>query len=623
MKSPINSVFSNIYLLRHITSFIREQRDNDCPLNDYKYYYLHRYHQFTDSRIINNGWYHLLTDRIKTGRSLRFDTDDALLLCQQVRDIDVFTTVYNHKKIYFTNPECLLSAIGSGNIAATRILLKQRYPVDHSTRYTREFLIDKAVSSYQFDMVTFLINELYTTTTEKQLCPSIEKLFDKKARMSWNSKTTDLSEMERIFRATRNQPLSNLETILQSFKMYYTPKQNLNSAFFNLKNHFSVIINNYHEPIQSYLDQLYCFCKVYGLLKDVEHFKRQADFLLQLSISNCVNTIASFKERVDLTMDKYQPSQHNPNRQQMNYFIQLIKLVQLINGGQFPMLEQENIENIIIRSTGHAYIISFLIHHVFEYVPRQLLIEKLGNVSDSIDSTIVAYNYFTREKSTKTLAEMIDDRWYRSAKCAAWAGDVEKLKNLLAGRTLPKVKAAITDELIKLSIINEKINVLEYLVVQYGANLNKENIESIGLVGSFSSMQLLLGESLRAGDYDQENVVSVHKMAILSGQTKFIESLYNEYPEYDRVYWDESVFSGNVELVRLNLDQCNRHQQPIDQKFLLDLIKMAIELGQIEVYQFFVDRIQDRSILDELPPNHQLLSPYDKLYPMYLYQKQQ
>ncbi|EFA85901.1 hypothetical protein PPL_01133 [Heterostelium album PN500] len=515
MKSPIISVLCNKYLLRHISTLLRELRDNDCPLNDYKYYYLHRYDQFTDSRIINNGWYHLLSDRIKSGHSLRFDTDDADLLCQQVRDIDIFTVVYNHKIIYFTNPECLLTAIGSGNIAATRILLKQRYPVEISNLYDHEYLIEKAVSSYQYEMVEFLIDELYAREPDDRH-PSLQQLFDAKAKETSIGKPVadhQNSEMELIFKATRNQPLSRLEFILKQFQVMSTDSKT-------------------------------------------------------------------------------------------------IMLIRTINKDQTPTIYDTDIENIIIRSTGHSYIIPFLIDHVFvASEKRTAFYEKLGGITDATDSIIVAYHFrLPDEQSTKSFKEMTDHHWFRSAKRAAWKGDVEKLKNLMTVSHTKRVKASYTDELIKLSIINEKLNVLEYLVVQYGAKTNTENFELVGSVGSFSSMQLLLGEPLLLGQFNDFNIRLVHKMASLNGQTQFIKSLYNEYPSYSKVYWDDTIFSGNLELPNLII--------------MVEFIKMAIQHGQIELYIFFLARIQQQFILNLIPPNVEPKSLDDKAYPLYLYRQQ-
>ncbi|EFA75906.1 hypothetical protein PPL_10478 [Heterostelium album PN500] len=599
-NNVIMSVLTNKVLLRHMFSLIREEYGNHCPANmsDCYYYAEHLYKHLLDSLVImDKGWYSLMADRIKSGDSLDFSHRAAVELCNRVTDTEIFTTVYSDKQIYFTDPECLKTAITKGNIIAVRILLDQHDPVNLFSNFTVDLLIQFALTASQYHMVEFLIDRF---STHEQHATS-QNIFDEYV------KKLEINTIRWIGRNLQTVPCP--EKVLQTYK-HYLGNDRIRNSFVIF--YFSdVFYNETKTPTNQCLGPLYSYCKVNGLVEDVQQFKSQCDQLLQQSIDNSVSIINNFinSNGYHFLLD----IEINPYIESFRETIQLVMLFKLINDGVLPDYFKKNmIQNIFKRTTTHPFIIPFLMDTLLAK-ERDSTIQCLCKIADSFDSVIVAHYYkLPAEKQPPSLKQLFDSYWYRAMKCAAWKGDLFTLKKLLDHHK-KRVELAVWDELIDLAICRENLNVLEFIVVKEAVKPNNENFESIGYIGSLPCLQLLLDKTLQDGDF-KKMIRAVHEIACDHGQTKFISDIYDQIPDYNRVYWSNIIHSGIIDTAYL---QFGIHEY--DDQEILELIEIAISMGKVEFYQFFVEQLQDTSILNQLSPNKKPEHLSHNLYPIYIY----
>ncbi|EFA75907.1 hypothetical protein PPL_10479 [Heterostelium album PN500] len=532
-NNVIMSVLKNKMLLRHMFSLIREEYDNQCPAvdDDCLTNSRHLYKHFVNSlAIMDKGWYSLMADRIKKGDSLYFSSSIAVELCGRVTDADIFTTVYNAKRFYFTDPECLKTAITKGNINAVRILLDQHKPVNLSNHFTFDTLMLFTLTTSQYHIAEFLIDKFHThdpQATTQNILDHYIKRFNILHSVTFYNMFVNL------------QTVPYPEKFLQTYKPHLREKS---SVGMYLSDFFFIHTNT---PIKQWLLPLYSYCKVNGLVEDVQQFKSECDKLLQQSIDN-----------------------------------------------------SNMIQNIFKRTTTHPFIIPFLMDTLLAK-ERDSTIQCLCKVADSFDSVIVA-QYYKRPAGEKAM------------KCAAWKGDLFTLKKLLDHRSYT-VKNSWS-ELIDLAICRENLNVLEFIVVEKAVTITSNNCKKIGSMGSLPCLQLLLGKTFQAGDFDSPMIRAVHEMACTYGQTKFISDMYNQYSEYNRNYWSNIIHSGIISTAYLQFGINDYNDQEI-----LELIEIAINSGKVEFYQFFVEQLQDSSILNQLSPNKKPNKVSNGLYPIYFH----
>ncbi|EFA76004.1 hypothetical protein PPL_10583 [Heterostelium album PN500] len=612
--SIIISVLGNKVLLKHIISFQKEQRDIHISLGEIKGA-LHLYKHFNDTQtIIDYGYHSLLSDRIKSGHHLRFNASSAESLCRKVTDIDIFTTVYNDKRIYFTNPKLLLTAIQFGNLTALITLLKQVYPVDLANHYTIDDLIDKAVTSYQYDIAKFLIDEFCSSNNNNnneessESIPTLKERFQDRAKQIFeNPNIQGLPFTNLIFLSAST--LDGIELILQQFKIYFPSVQELQ---FDVDQYFSNAVNDNSYPMTKWIQQLYCLCKVYGLIESVDQFHRQCDELLQRSISKSNEIIENYKTVTATLVDNIV----KPDLQTMNNFVQLTMLIKLCNDGNFPIVETHDIKHILQRSTSHAYIIPFLLDIVLESKTFNIILQDLLDSSPSFDGVIIGCLYnLPSGLWSQTVYLLQFSHWIRQIKIAIIKGDLLKLKTLLSDSNFNiGADQSSMSVLIKLAIDNEKINIFEYLIVEKGA-VDKNIWKTIGVIGNSSFLQLLC-KSPPNNDFNslKKMFKLVHKEAISSDLIDPIRYIFDQYEEYEKMYWYDAINSGSIEMIGLYLNRF-RHNEEL----ILSHIKTAIEHGQIEIYQLLVDNLKGTLINDRLTPNIEPESQEDELYPMYLY----
>ncbi|GAM17799.1 hypothetical protein SAMD00019534_009740 [Acytostelium subglobosum LB1] len=249
------------------------------------------------------------------------------------------------------------------------------------------------------------------------------------------------------------QHLPDLESILLAFKPYFPTQNDLLHRLFSPEIYLSNAATAYRDPIAQWLEPLFCLCK-YQYPKHLCLVQQQTSLFGNLYPS-------------------------------LRHFVQLVMLCKMLNRGSFPqLLETDDIKNLLFLSTGHAHIIPFLMDGVLKSTPRCVFFEHLCKFSDSLEPIIVGYHYHLPSTIPPiSLSRLTAHHWYYRLKSAAWRGDLESLTrimNLQKQEQHTSLDQSIMDELVGIAIVNERTNILKYLVDICCTEVSKENMEYVG-----------------------------------------------------------------------------------------------------------------------------------------------